>query len=79
MTEKTQMLFEEALLLPPIERAELIENLLSSFDFPDRKEIDALWGAEAERRIDAYEKGEAEAVSVDEVFNAIANGGAGTR
>lgn len=62
MTDKTRTLLEESLLLPPIERAELIESLLSSFDFPDRKEMDALWAAEAERRIDAYESGESEAM-----------------
>ena len=30
----------EALSLPPIERAALIEELLSSFEFPDRKRLD---------------------------------------
>jgi hypothetical protein len=40
--------------LAPIERTALIEELLSSFDLPARKEIDALWAKEAEGRINAY-------------------------
>ena len=51
-------ILESALALPPVERAELVEELLSSFDFPARADVDALWAREAEDRIDAYEKGE---------------------
>jgi putative addiction module component (TIGR02574 family) len=51
----------DALRLPPVERAELIERILESFPFPDRKEIDELWAAEAEERIDAFERGEIKA------------------
>jgi putative addiction module component (TIGR02574 family) len=43
--------------LPPIERAELIESLIESMQHSD-KEIEALWAAEAEDRIDALERGE---------------------
>ena len=43
--------------LPPTERAELVENLLASFEFPSRKTIDDLWAQEAESRIDAFERG----------------------
>jgi putative addiction module component (TIGR02574 family) len=57
-----ETLLEEALKLPPVERAELIERLLSSFEFRSRKEIDALWAKEAEDRIDAFERGEIEAI-----------------
>ena len=74
MTERSQTILKEALLLSPIERAELIENLLSSFNFPDREEIDRLWAEEAERRLEAYEKGETEAIPIEEVFKEIENG-----
>ncbi len=59
-----------ALELAPVQRAELIESLLASFD-SKRAEIDKLWADEAERRIDAYDQGSLEASSVDEVFSRI--------
>lgn len=37
----------EELALPPMERVEMVEKLLSSFDFTSRKEIDELWVKEA--------------------------------
>ena len=64
-------LLHEALSLPPIERAELIEELLSSFEFPDRERLDQLWAAESEDRIDAYERGELTATPLESVFEKI--------
>ena len=61
----------EALKLSPVERAELVENLLSSFEFRSRKPIDALWAQEAEDRIDAFERGEMAAIPVEKVFAEI--------
>jgi len=43
MTKRAEHILAEALELPPVERAELVENLLSSFEFRSRKAIDALW------------------------------------
>lgn len=64
-------LLNEALTLPPIERAELIEELLASFDFPERERIDRLWAQEAEERIDAYERGEETSIPLESVFEKI--------
>ncbi len=64
-------LLAEALNLPPIERAQLIEDLLSSFEFPDRERLDRLWAAEAEERINAYERGELTATPLEAVFEKI--------
>ena len=61
----------EALELQPIERAELVEELLSSFEFPAKKSIDKMWAAEVEDRIDAYGRGELTSTSAKEVFNKI--------
>jgi len=58
MSGDGKRILESALALPPVERAELVEELLSSFDFPVRADVDALWAREAEDRTDAYEKGE---------------------
>lgn len=61
-------ILEEALKLSPVERAELVESLLSSFEFHSRKTIDALWAQEAEDRIDAFERGEMTAIPAEQVF-----------
>ncbi|MBN2285861.1 MAG: addiction module protein [Tissierellales bacterium] len=58
---------KEALALQPTDKVKLIDKLLSSLDKPD-KEIDKLWKSEAESRIDAYERGEIKAVTLEEVL-----------
>jgi putative addiction module component (TIGR02574 family) len=71
MSKQREQILAEALKLPPVERAELVENLLSSFEFRSRKTIDALWAQEAENRIDAFERGEIAAIPAKEVFEEI--------
>ncbi len=71
MTATTQELLKQALSLPPIQRVELVERILSSFEFPARHEVDALWADEVEDRIDAYERGALESLSADEVFASV--------
>lgn len=60
-------LLKDVLSLDAPSRAELVDELLASLDQPD-KAIDALWAEEAESRIDAYDRGEIESVSVHEVM-----------
>jgi putative addiction module component (TIGR02574 family) len=67
MIEYTEAIFEQALTLSPKDRAALVEKLLASLDQPDPA-IDELWVKEAEDRIKAYEAGELEAVSAEDVF-----------
>ena len=67
MTSKAETVFEQAAALSSFEKAQLIDKLISSLDAPDSC-IDALWVKEAEDRIDAYEKGALEAVSLDAVL-----------
>ncbi len=71
MSGNTEKILAEALELQPIERAELIEELLSSFEFPSRKSIDKLWAEEVEDRIDAYERGELTSMPAKKVFDKI--------
>lgn len=71
MSKRADHILTEALELPPVERAELIENLLSSFEFQSRKFIDALWAQEAEERIDAFDRGEMDAIPAEDVFAEI--------
>ena len=70
MSELAEKLIQQALGLPPDERAELAERLLSSLE-PPLSAIDQLWAQEAEDRIDAFERGDIEAIPAEDVFNAI--------
>ena len=69
-TQKKQVL-QDALDLAPTDRAELVEQLLESFDFPDRKQIDALWADEVEDRINAYDQGQIASRPAKQVFDQI--------
>ena len=71
MTTTTQKVLKQALKLPPIDRALLVEHLLSSFELPERENIDKLWAKEAEDRIDAYDKGLISSTPAKEIFNKI--------
>jgi putative addiction module component (TIGR02574 family) len=72
MSELAEKLIEEALSLPPDERAAVAERLLSSLE-PELSLIDQLWAAEAEDRLNAYDHGEIEAIPAEEVFKTVKN------
>ena len=72
MSELAERLIEQALDLPPDERALVAERLLSSLE-PELSSIDRLWTQEAEDRLDAYERGEIEAITAETVFSSIKN------
>ena len=57
-----------AILLEPNEKAKLVDQLITSLDKPD-KEIDKLWANEAESRLDAYNRGDLKAISLEEVLS----------
>jgi len=69
--EKSKKIFAEALLLSPIERAALIEELFSSFTYTDRISNDVVWAKEVESRINAYDAGELTSAPADEVFRRL--------
>jgi len=71
---KKEILLKGISELSPIEKVEIIENLLSSFESPSRKEIDDLWALESEKRIDDYESGIIKTKSYEEVFKSINSG-----
>ena len=68
MVNTANLILDQALELNATERANVAEKLLFSLDSPDSK-IDALWAKEADSRVEAYNKGEIEAVSAEEVFS----------
>lgn len=69
MSKKGVELLEEALSLPPVERAELADRLLTSLDAPPDGRIDELWAQESEDRLDAFDRSEIKTVSAKQVFN----------
>lgn len=58
---------EEVLALKPIEKLQLIDELLLSLDKPN-KDFDEIWAEEVEKRIDAYDKGQILNIEAKEVF-----------
>ena len=71
MTASATRILSDALGLSPIERADLIDELLRSFDPPQDSALADAWKAEAESRIDAYEAGRLSADSAKAVFARI--------
>ena len=60
-----------AMALPTTSRARLVERLMASLDKAIDREVDAEWGVEVERRIDAFDVGKTKAVSADRVFKTL--------
>ena len=67
---KTEELFDKAVSLPVEIRAQLIDKLLRSIH-PVQKEIDELWAAEAEKRVEEIKSGKVKTTPGDEVFKKI--------
>lgn len=60
-------IFEDAIALKPEKRAKLVDALLSSLDEPD-EDIDRLWAAEAEARLEAFSEGRIKTIGLKEVL-----------
>lgn len=71
MTATTERVLNDALALPPIERAELIQRLFQSFDISEDNHIDTAWTEEIESRIEAYDKGLLTASPAEDVLARI--------
>lgn len=68
MTASAQVVLEEAMRLPSIDRASIIEKLIASFDVSGREAIDEAWANESESRLDAFQAGKLTARSFDDVI-----------
>jgi putative addiction module component (TIGR02574 family) len=68
MSTKTREILNQALALSPVEKAKLVDFLLSSLDKPD-EEIDSLWREEVEKRLEAYQSGKLTSVSLQHVLS----------
>jgi putative addiction module component (TIGR02574 family) len=63
-----ETLRNEAMLLPPQERAHLAEQLLSSLDMLSEPEIEQLWLQEAARRAEEMDNGLVQRIPADVVY-----------
>lgn len=70
MVTASDEILKKLLTLPDGERARLAEQLLESLE-PQSEHNRKLWAEEAESRIEAYERGELEAVPGEEVFERL--------
>jgi len=68
MNERVKRLTEELRKLPPEEQADLIDELIVLTHRQPDPEIDKAWVEEAERRIDALDRGETRAIPHDEAM-----------
>jgi putative addiction module component (TIGR02574 family) len=66
MNERVKHIFSQAQQLLPEERAELMDMLLAATPAPDA-DWEKAWAEEAERRWQAYKRGEMQSYSWDEV------------
>lgn len=71
MTSKFDQFSADALKLPPRDRAILAERLIASLDSADETGNEFLWLEEAERRYQAYKRGEISSSPVNEVLARI--------
>lgn len=67
MKPESEDLLKEALELPPVERAALVDRLISSLDKPDAA-VDQVWRKEIAARLRAYKSGTAATVSAEDVL-----------
>lgn len=63
-----EQLVEEAMQLPPRSRAELVEKLVVSLDFPEDDPIQGAWASEALRRHEEIRSGKVRPIPGDEVI-----------
>jgi len=71
MAARAQAVLRQALKLDAIERAELIDALLRSFDDAAAGPFDTAWAQEAESRIDAHDAGAMGSVTANSVFRRL--------
>ncbi|MBK8908752.1 MAG: addiction module protein [Rhodospirillales bacterium] len=67
MNELVEELSRRARDLPPKDRVELLDDILASLDAPDER-LDAAWAAEAESRLEAYRRGELNAMPIGDIL-----------
>ena len=68
MSNQLEIVEAQALKLSPEERAQLADALLDSLRGVKLADVEAAWAVEIERRVAAYERGDAKLVPAEDVF-----------
>ena len=68
MADPVADLMERAKSLGPEDRVRLVELLLETLHEEPAADVEAAWAEEIRRRVEAYERGEVETYSAEEVF-----------
>ena len=71
MSATSDQILQQVLALPLEERAELLDQLLAAFQGSTDPGLDQLWATEAHERLDAYDRGELDAVNIEEIFDRL--------
>jgi putative addiction module component (TIGR02574 family) len=74
MTQKSQVVLEEALKLTACERAEMAEQLIASLDEEPDSDVEQAWQEEVQRRLQQIERGEVKAIPWEEVQRRLRHG-----
>lgn len=64
----SKAILEELMKLDPIEKAQLVDQLICTLDKPD-SELDKLWAKKAESRLEAYKQGKIKTVSLQKALS----------
>ena len=68
MTNKSQVVLEEALKLTANERAEVVERLIASLDEAPDIDVEQAWQEEIQNRLEQIERGEVDLIDSDTVM-----------
>lgn len=71
--QQLREIFERARKLPPVDRADLLEQIFETFDSSGQFEIDQQWASESEERLKAYRSGDLKSEPADQVMRRINN------
>lgn len=74
MTEKSQVVLEEALKLSANERAEVAEQLIASLDEVPDTDVEQVWQQEVQRRLQQIGRGEVKTIPWEEVQRRLRHG-----
>jgi putative addiction module component (TIGR02574 family) len=74
MTQKSQVVLDEALKLTVHERAEVAEQLIASLDEGPDTEVEQAWQEEVQRRLQQVERGEVKTVPWEKVQKRLRHG-----
>ncbi len=74
MTQKSQVVLEEALKLTAHERAEVAEQLIASLDDEPDPNVEQAWQEEVQQRLQQIERGEVKTIPWEEVQRRLRNG-----